>query len=69
MGAQNIDHLVARLVQAAGEAIRHERNNLAYDQHRLRGVTVELEITASGAVEPARVFTERSAKRDRREPQ
>ncbi len=64
MGAQDIDHLVARLIQSAGDAIRRERDGLAFDAHRLRGITIELEISRTGVVEPARVFTERSAKRD-----
>lgn len=65
MGAQDIDHLVAKLIQSAADAIRRERDGLAFDTYRLRGVTIELEITRTGTVEPARVFTERSAKRDR----
>jgi hypothetical protein len=42
--------LITRLQTAAAEAIANERQGLTYDVARLRGVTVELEVSLSGHV-------------------
>lgn len=63
----DIDTLLERLVLAAEKAIRDERDGLAYDQHRLRGLTLEFSISGGGVIRAARVYTERSAKPEPRE--
>ena len=48
--------LIARLTEALAEAIRNERQGLAYAPERLRGVVLELRIDGTGAasgIEPA----------------
>ena len=54
--------LIIRLTEAAAEAIRDERQSLAYDQDRVKGIHVELEITKSGAVIEGRCWIERKTR-------
>ena len=58
--------LVARLQNAAAEAIENERQGLTYDPARLRTVTVELEITLSGHVVVGNCYLQRKGKAGRR---
>ena len=51
--------LITRLTAAAAEAIRDERQSLAYDQDRVKGVHVELELAKGGAVIEGRAWIER----------
>jgi len=57
-----VTDLIERLVAAASDAIRDERRALDYDQDRVKGVHVELEITKSGAVIEGRAWIERKTK-------
>ena len=54
--------LVARLQAAAAEAIKAEARALEYEPHRLRGITVELEVANNGAVIDGRCWVERKLK-------
>jgi len=54
-----VTDLIERLTAAAAEAITNERRGLAYDQDRVKGIHVELEITKSGAVIEGRCWVER----------
>lgn len=54
--------LVQRLQRAAAEAIETERTGLTYDPARLRTVTVELEVSLSGAVVVGNVYVQRRGK-------
>ena len=61
--------LVARLTDAAAEAIANERQGLTYDIGRLRGVTVELEVTLGGHVVAGSCYIQRKGKAgQRKEP-
>ena len=51
--------LVERLTAAAVEAIKAEARALEYEPHRLRGITVELEVANNGAVIDGRCWVER----------
>jgi RNA 3'-terminal phosphate cyclase len=57
-----VTDLTERLTEAAVEAIRAEAQALAYEPHRLRGITVELEIANNGAVIDGRCWVERKVK-------
>jgi len=54
--------LIERLTAAATEAIRNERQGLAYEPHRLRGIVLELTIDGHGAVIEGRAWIERKTK-------
>ena len=58
--------LVDKLAEAAVEAIKAEAQALAYEPHRLRGITVELEVATKGAVIDGRCWVERRVKAGRR---
>ena len=51
--------LIARLTQAAAEAIANERQSLSYEPHRLRGIVLELTIDGKGAVIGGVCYVER----------
>ncbi len=51
--------LIERLTEAAAEAITNERRGLAYDQDRVKGIHVELELTKGGAAIEGRAWIER----------
>ena len=51
--------LVSRLTDAAAEAIANERQVLEYDQHRVKGIHIELEVANNGAVIDGRAWIER----------
>jgi hypothetical protein len=50
---------VNRLADAAREAVENERPSLSYEPARVRGVVVELEVNAAGAIVDGRAFVER----------
>ena len=54
--------LVARLQEAAAAAIANERQGLEYDQHRVKGIHIELEVANNGAVIDGRAWIERTVK-------
>ena len=54
--------LIERLTEAPVEAIRDERQSLAYDQDRVRGIHVELELAKGGAVIEGRAWIERKTR-------
>ena len=54
--------LIERLTEAAAEAIRDERQSLTYDQDRVKGIHIELELTKSGAVIEGRAWIERKTR-------
>ena len=54
--------LIARLTEAAAEAIASERRGLAYDQDRVRGIHVELELAKGGTVIEGRCWIERKVR-------
>ncbi len=54
--------LIERLVAAASDAIRDERGALDYDQDRVKGVHVELELAKGGAVIEGRAWIERKTR-------
>jgi len=54
-----VTDLIARLTAAAAEAIANERQGLAYDQDRVKGIHVELELAKAGAVIEGRCWVER----------
>ncbi len=54
--------LVARLTEAAAEAIANERPSLEYDANRLRGLVIELTVANNGAVIDGRAWIERKLK-------
>jgi hypothetical protein len=58
----SVSDLIQRLQQAATEAIENERQGLSYDPARLRCVTVELEVSLSGAVVVGNVYVQRRGK-------
>ena len=60
--------LVDKIVEAAEAAIRNEAPSLAYDQHRVKGVHIELEVANGGAMIDGRAWIEQQVKsrRDRR---
>ena len=51
--------LIERLTEAAAEAIRNERPSLSYDQDRVKGVHIELELAKGGTVIEGRAWIER----------
>ena len=54
--------LIERLTEAAAEAIRDERQSLAYDQDRVKGIHVELELAKGGTVIEGRAWIERKTR-------
>ena len=54
--------LIARLTAAAAEAITNERRGLAYDQDRVKGIHVELELAKGGTVVEGRAWIERKTR-------
>ncbi len=54
--------LIERLTEAAAEAIRNERQSLAYEPHRLRGIVLELTIDGHGAVVEGLCYVERKTR-------
>jgi hypothetical protein len=58
----SMSDLIARLQQAAIEAVANERQGLSYDPARLRGLTIELEITLSGHVVVGNAYIQRRGK-------
>ncbi len=54
--------LIERLTDAATEAIRDERQGLAYEPHRLRGIVLELRIDGKGAVVEGTCYVERKTR-------
>ena len=57
--------LIARLTDAAAEAIANEQQSLSYDPHRLRGIVLELRIDGRGAVVEGTCYVERKVKGQR----
>ncbi len=51
--------VIERLTAAAAEAIVVEKQSLSYDQDRVKGIHIELELTKSGAVIEGRCWVER----------
>ena len=51
--------LITRLTDAATAAIANERQSLAYEPHRLRGIVLELRIDGKGAVVEGVCYVER----------
>ena len=51
--------LIERLTVAAAEAIAAEKQSLAYEPHRLRGIVLELRIDGKGAVVEGTCYVER----------
>jgi len=54
-----VTDLIERLTEAAAEAIRNERPSLSYDQDRVKGVHIELELAKGGTVIEGRAWIER----------
>ena len=54
--------LIARLADAAAEAIANEPPALEHDPARLRGITIELEVANRGLVIDGRCRVERKVK-------
>ena len=54
--------LLERLIAAATAAILDERQALTYDQDRVKGIHIELELTKSGAVIEGRAWIERKTR-------
>lgn len=62
----DVNELVARLEREAVAAIRREAGALAYDQHRIRGLTLDFSVSKGGKLVTARVYVERDAIRPER---
>ena len=54
--------LIERLTAAAAEAIAAEKQSLSYDQDRVKGIHIELELTKGGAAIEGRAWIERKVK-------
>ena len=54
--------IVDKIVAAAEAAIRNEAQSLAYDQHRVKGIHIELEVANGGAVIDGRAWIEQKLK-------
>ncbi len=54
--------LIERLQVAASDAIANEKQSLAYEPHRLRGIVLELRIDGKGAVVEGTCYVERKTK-------
>jgi len=54
--------LIERLIAAAAAAILDERQGLAYEPHRLRGIVLELRIDGTGAVIEGTCYLERKTR-------
>ena len=54
--------LIACLTEAATAAIANERQSLAYEPHRLRGIVLELRIDGKGAVVEGTCYVERKTR-------
>jgi len=57
-----VSDLITRLTEAAAEAIAAEKQSLSYDQDRVKGIDIELELTKSGAVIEGRAWIERKTR-------
>ncbi len=54
--------LIERLVAAASDAIANEKQSLAYQPHRLRGIVLDLKIDGKGAVVEGTCYVERKTR-------
>ncbi len=54
--------LVTRLTEAAAAAIANERQGLEYDQYRIKGIHIELEVANNGRVIEGTCYVERRVK-------
>jgi hypothetical protein len=54
------DQLLEHLIEAASAAIQNERPGICYDRRRLRGVIVELEVTAAGVIVGGQCYIQRA---------
>ncbi len=54
--------LIACVTEAATAAIANERQSLAYEPHRLRGIVLDLKIDAKGAIFEGTCYVERKTK-------
>ena len=57
--------LIARLTDAAAEAIANERQSLGYDVNRLKDITIELTVANNGAIVEGTCYVERKVKGQR----
>jgi len=57
-----VSDVITGLTNAAAEAIRNERQGLAYEPHRLRGIVLELRIDGHGAVVEGTCYVERKTR-------
>jgi len=57
--------LIARLTDAAAEAIANERQSLGYDVNRLKDITIELTVANNGAIVEGTYYVERKVKGQR----
>ena len=62
MSATVTGDLIERLTAAAADAIANEKQSLAYEPHRLRGIVLELRIDGKGAVVEGTCYVERKTR-------